>query len=183
MIHKTDWIQTFTGRKIYPLEPHGDDIDIDDIAQALSMKCRFTGHVNRFLSIAQHSVLVSRECPPHLALTGLLHDAGEAYLPDVSRPVKPFLYVATNGDNIQTFKMIEDQLLEIIMLKYGGCFPLPGVVHEVDDRMNFTEGTQLMPDHTCWKLQRTPFDIKIQSWDPWYARKVFMDEFKTLTGR
>ena len=80
------WIQTYTGKKFFPMNPKTEDLDIIDIAHALSMKCRFVGHTKQFYSVAQHSVIVSWNCSnPHL---GLLHDAAEAYLPDVPAPIK-----------------------------------------------------------------------------------------------
>ena len=62
------WIETYTGRKFWPLAPSPDDIDIFDIAQALSMTCRYKGHTNEFYSVAEHSVLLAEKLPPHLRL-------------------------------------------------------------------------------------------------------------------
>ena len=93
---KGDWIQTFTGKRIYPFDPDPDLICIDDIAHALSNICRFTGHVKHFYSVAQHSVIVANAIPdslgvPHtneLYLQALLHDAQEYLFSDLSRPLK-----------------------------------------------------------------------------------------------
>jgi hypothetical protein len=52
-----DWIQTFSGRRFYPADPRPDDMDIGDVAHALSMVCRFNGHVRFHYSVAQHAVL------------------------------------------------------------------------------------------------------------------------------
>jgi hypothetical protein len=81
-------IQTYTGRLFNPFKPHLDDIDIRDIARALSFTCRFGGHVKWFYSVADHSILVTELLPLKLKLWGLLHDASEAYLSDMVRPLK-----------------------------------------------------------------------------------------------
>ena len=83
----SDWIHTFTGRHFYPLNPNADDVDIEDIAHALANTCRFNGHVSTFYSVAQHCVLASQYCESD-PLWALMHDAAEAYLPDVAAPVK-----------------------------------------------------------------------------------------------
>src|SRR4051812_30250690 len=81
-----NWMQTFTGRQFWPVDPRADEIAIEDIARALAMTCRFGGHVRFHYSVAQHSFLVSLVCSPEHALWGLLHDASEAYLGDVVWP-------------------------------------------------------------------------------------------------
>jgi hypothetical protein len=83
-----DWMQTYTGRAFWPLAPQADDIDPADIAHALSMLCRYGGHVERFYSVAEHCVLMSYAVPPGYALWALLHDATEAYMGDMVRPLK-----------------------------------------------------------------------------------------------
>src|ERR1039457_118422 len=82
------FIGTFSGLRFWPLDPNPEKILIDDIAHALAHQCRFGGHASRFYSVAEHSVHVSRLCPPEDALWGLLHDASEAYLVDLPRPLK-----------------------------------------------------------------------------------------------
>lgn len=81
-------MQTRWGRAFYPLDPRPEDIDIADIASALSKLCRYTGHTKTFYSVAQHCVLVSTLVPEEHARWGLLHDASEAYTGDMSRPMK-----------------------------------------------------------------------------------------------
>lgn len=81
-------IRTFTGKFIDPFELEKDDLDINDIAHALSHIPRFGGHAQGFISVAQHSVMVSGLLPNELKLAGLLHDASEAYLLDIPSPLK-----------------------------------------------------------------------------------------------
>ncbi len=85
------WIETRGGRKVDLLHPKPEMIDIDDIAHALSHICRFNGHTRRPYSVAEHSIFVAMQCPRELTLAGLLHDAAEAYIGDVTRPLKQLL--------------------------------------------------------------------------------------------
>ena len=85
-----DWIQTYTGKQFWPIDPRACEITIEDIAHALSLQCRFSGHCREFYSVAQHSCLVSSYCIDEDAGWGLLHDAAEAYLVDLPRPIKRF---------------------------------------------------------------------------------------------
>lgn len=88
---KGDWMQTYTGRKFWPLNPRAEEVYIEDIAHSLALSCRFNGHCKVFYSIAQHSVLVSQIVKPTQQLIALLHDSAEAYLGDIIRPIKRFL--------------------------------------------------------------------------------------------
>ena len=81
-------IRTFTGKTVNLEKPTVESIDIRDIAHALSQINRFTGHTRRPYSVAEHSVIGSYFVRPELALEFLLHDATEAYLGDVSAPLK-----------------------------------------------------------------------------------------------
>lgn len=86
-------VWTISGREFHPLAPRAEDVDIDDIAHALSHLCRYGGHVPQFYSVAQHSVLVAARCrevtqSDDVGLAGLLHDAAEAYIGDVVWPLK-----------------------------------------------------------------------------------------------
>lgn len=113
------FIETVSGRKFHFLAPHPNEIDITDIAHALSNICRFTGHTKRYYSVAQHSVHVASLLPPDLRLAGLLHDASEAYIADVASPVKPYL------DSYQEFE-------RCIMEAIADKFNLPNGFHRLD---------------------------------------------------
>ena len=88
MIKPKPFIETYTGKKFYFTDPEPDMIDIRDIAHSLSLQCRFMGHAETFYSVAEHSVAVSCIVDKENALVALLHDAAEAYLSDIPRPIK-----------------------------------------------------------------------------------------------
>lgn len=102
---------TLTGRTIELLNPKQSDIQIEDIANGLSLECRFGKQISRFYSVAQHSLLVAALCPLDLKREALLHDASEAYLGDVSSPLKALLAL--------TYKPIEYNFELVIFEKYG----------------------------------------------------------------
>ncbi|WP_407605347.1 NAD(P)-binding domain-containing protein, partial [Pseudomonas aeruginosa] len=87
----TDYVSTFSGNRFYPLRPHIDKVAIEDIAHGLAYQCRFNGQTQVFYSIAQHSLIVASLVPPPLRLAALLHDAAEAYLGDMVKPLKVLL--------------------------------------------------------------------------------------------
>jgi uncharacterized protein len=82
------WIQTVTGKQFWPMDAQPEEVDIEDIAHALSLPCRFNGHCKQFYSVAEHSIHVSRVVSNENAARGLLHDAAEAYLSYIPQPVK-----------------------------------------------------------------------------------------------
>lgn len=82
------WMQTLSGKRFEAYNPHEDQICIEDIAHALSMLCRFNGHIEKFYSVADHSVRCSHIVAPGFELEALLHDAVEAYIGDMPSPVK-----------------------------------------------------------------------------------------------
>jgi uncharacterized protein len=103
---KGDWITTQSGLTFWPIDPRPSEVTREDIAHALSLKCRWTGHCDRFYSVAEHSVRVAKavrylaawtnpelsaEGLDQVELIGLLHDGHEAYMADLARPLKPFV--------------------------------------------------------------------------------------------
>src|SRR5438093_1391342 len=88
MTDRGDWMQTYSGAKFYPMHPRAEDVDPIDIAHSLSLLCRYNGHLDRFYSVGEHCVLMSQAVGPENALWALLHDATEAYVGDMVRPLK-----------------------------------------------------------------------------------------------
>lgn len=175
-----DWIQTFTGRAVYPMDLRPEDIDIHDIAHALSMQCRYAGHCLWFYSVAEHSVLVARAImaegyAPIVAMAGLLHDATEAYLTDVPRPVKPFLV---------GYKEAEDRAWRAIAERYGlSPEGLPIAVKEADNRILFDEKAQNMGPGPEWSFSLDPLGVELKFWTPGQAESEFLAEFDHLIYR
>ncbi len=136
-------ILTYSGEEFDPMRPDPRKIHIRDIAHALSMTCRANGHVLRFYSVAQHSVNCYRESAArghsiHVSLACLLHDASEAFISDITRPVKPHL---------SNYAEIELRLQNTIYNKYLRRLPTPGelaLVTEVDNDMLALEFSTLM---------------------------------------
>ena len=170
------WIQTVSGKRVDLPIPKPEQIDIYDISWSLSMKCRFNGQCQSFYSVAEHSVRVSELCRPDLELAGLLHDANEAYLPDIPRPVKEL---------IPEYKEIENLMEEAINKKYGITLtPEDKVaVKKADNIILATEGRDLMGNTEGWGLTETPSIYKVMCWTPEYARARFLERFGQLNRR
>lgn len=176
-LEPTGWIQTYSGKKFFPLNPKLEDINIEDIAHALSMMCRFTGHCKSFYSVAQHCVLVSMNCSDQNKLYGLLHDASEAYITDVARPIK-------RTKEMEGYRVIEYRLQSAICEKFGLPKEEPEEVKIADTRMLVTEARDLMsPLHPEWKNYAEPYDFKIDALLPHMAKKLFLDRFNELTRK
>jgi hypothetical protein len=185
---KGDWQQTFTGRQFWPLDPRIEDIDIEDIAHALSLQCRFAGHCRTFYSVAEHSVRVSllieawnvREGYSGAwrytsCLAALLHDASEAYCIDVPRPLKPYL---------TGYKAIEADVMSAVErwagLNPGAC-SVPAIKH-ADEVLLATEARDLMKITHPWHLKAEPLPDVILPWWSHTAESRFIARFNELKG-
>ena len=171
------WVQTYTGKQFWPLEPRIQDVDILDIAHGLSMNCRFNGQCDKLMSVAQHSVIVSERVPEYLALRGLLHDASEAYIPDISRPIK---------SAFGHIEEIEGRLLSIIGRAFGihGLEAKNPIIKEADDRTCMTECRDNMKYPPApWSLGQDvePYeDMRIIPLPAHEAEAEFLDRFHAL---
>lgn len=174
--HDDNWAQTYTARAIWPAHPRKDEVNIHDIAHALALSCRWTGHVRRHYSVAQHSVLVSHLVPLRHALAALLHDASEAYVSDIARPVKP---------EIKGYDDVEERLLRTILRRYGLGGQLPKSVKYADNIMLFTEHRDLLraaPRPWKYKPLGPLLTRRIRPWPIWWAEFRFLWRFGKLTG-
>jgi 5'-deoxynucleotidase YfbR-like HD superfamily hydrolase len=169
------WIATYTGRKITPLDPNPDDIDIEDIAHALANQCRFTGHVRKFYSVAQHSVMASYLVPEGHELDALLHDASEAYLSDIARPIKNMPGFG------QVYHAAEDLLEQAVAERFGTTYPMSDEVKRADNLMLWAEMRDLMPNEPPDDVEM--YDKEVIPWDPEEAEAKFLDRFSALNRR
>lgn len=133
-----DYITTYSKVHFTPLEPRKEDILAEDIAHSLSMMTRANGHFPEFYSVGQHSLQCAKEAaargwPDRLVLACLLHDGSEAYLSDITRPVKK---------NMPAYREIEKVLQDAIYEKFLGSVPTPEEekkISDVDDACLYDE--------------------------------------------
>lgn len=177
------WIQTYSGLRFYPTRPDWQQVNIEDIARALSRECRFGGHCIQFLSVAEHCVHAARAVPERMGLYALMHDAAEAYLKDIPRPLK-----SEFGD----YRTFENNLMIAIAYQFSFIWPFPpdiaAEVWRVDNALLSTEREQNMvvrpegPEE--WGNIEPALDIKLEYWDHERAFHEFMGEFhKIVRGR
>lgn len=168
-------IELGNGVRFDLFNPDPQLIDIEVVAHSLANLCRFTGHVRRFYSVAQHCVIVSENVDPifdrRLAAQGLLHDAAEAFIGDFSRPLKVALNEAT-GNLISN---IEDRILEAIGVRFGVPLPADASVKIADNIALATEKRDFMPIGEPWAGLPEPLGDKIIAWDPSYAEARYLD--------
>lgn len=169
------WVQTYTGKKFFPLQPNVEAIDLEDIAHALSMSCRFTGHTKFHYSIAQHSVLVSYLAGAEHAFAGLLHDASEAYLSDISSPIK-------RSSVFVEYKEIEKVLQSAIYTKFGLPVDEHPSVKKADVTALCIEANSLFNQkHKDWVMPTSFPSVTIQKLTPEEAKEQFLKRFNELT--
>lgn len=171
------WMQTVSGKAFYPLNPRLDDIDIEDIAHALGLICRYGGHTRWFYSVAEHCVLMSYAVSLENRLWALLHDATEAYMSDLIRPLKRVM---------PTYVEHERNLMLAICAKYGLPFDEPAEVKEADTRILRDERTILMskpPQPWVIDEQDIPsLGVNPQGWTPHEAKMEYLSRFRELTA-
>lgn len=185
--HRGDWMQTFTGRQFFPLSPRAEDVDPQDIAHALSLLCRYGGHVDRFYSVAEHCVLMSRAVPAEFALEALLHDATEAYVVDVPRPLKL---------GLPDYRAAEARVAVAIALRFGNQRISHGIgpddpesyviespiVKEADSRILLDERAELMrATRFPWAVEDLqPLGVKVNGWAPDIAEGLYLARLEEL---
>ena len=155
------------------LSPETSEYSIETIASALSMICRYTGHVDKFYSVAEHCVHVSYAITEKYALEGLLHDASEAFVGDVSSPLKKLL---------PNYKKIEENIQKDICSRFGLIYPLPEDVHKADKQLYWSERKMIAPaKDTLWHGEfRSSRKVEPEGWSPSKAKRKFLNRYNEL---
>lgn len=174
-VREGDWMQTYGGRAFYPIDPRPEEIFIEDIAGALSKTCRFGGHCLKFYSVAEHCVHVAAHVPRYMSLTALLHDASEAYIADIIRPLKPYLH---------NYYALEETVMEAVVNRYGLLWPMPAEVKRVDNALLAAERDQIMAHPPRdWGLTEPALGVEIKCWSPNDAFSEFVAAFHLYGGK
>lgn len=170
------FLNTYTGRRFDPLNPDPDQVEIMDIAHALSNTCRYSGHCREFYSVAQHCVLMANYSPEWLRPACLLHDAAEAYLTDLPRPLK---HLEGFGE---FYVQAEMDLLDVILPVFGID---PAVMDEIEPHDQFMlawEQRDLMGhtyDEPWYPRIKIPSMI-LKPWPPNVAKNTFLTIYEML---
>jgi hypothetical protein len=174
-------IQTVSGRRFNPLDPDPSEIEIGDIARALSNQCRFGGHARSYYSVAQHSCLVAdlvaqRGADAAAILWALLHDASEAYLVDLPHPLK---HRSALG---RLYAAAEDRVQAAVCERFELPPDPPPLVKQVDRALLATERRDLASIAWHWpELDGfEPLDLEIEPWPPERARQEFLARYERL---
>lgn len=166
----------YSGQIFFPLDPKPEDMNLLDIAHALSNMCRFNGHTIRFYSVAQHSVIVSQNVERKYALQALMHDAAEAYCGDIISPLKV---------ELSEYRIILKRIEKVVGERFGFDHMLHQSVKEADCRAALTEKRDLlMPSVADWSGfgDLKPFDEKIEPLLPKEAEQLFLDRFAQVNN-
>lgn len=155
------------------LDPENSEFTIADVARGLSNTCRFAGQSAGFYSVAEHAVHVSRIVPPEDAYAGLMHDAAEAFIGDVSKPLK---------DLLPEYRAIERRIEAAVFARFGVPTPMPASVKGADVRMLAAEQHQVMRNRDGWGYTRgyEPAAVEVLGLMPDAAMALFLDRYAEL---
>jgi len=188
------WMETDSGRKFDFADMDQEAIDIGDIATSLSTMCRYNGHVTNFYSVAKHSMLVAillvngdpaatmSAVGRRFVRTALLHDAAEAYVGDMIRPLEQVL---------PAYTLIKKQVELLVAQRFDTIYPLPPAIKEIDTRLVANEREfYLATDHNVWpgigdRLDavdkiKAPYAFQRDEVPGGYSRQLFLEMFFDL---
>lgn len=168
----SNWIMLGSGRPFRPFAPDPADIDIADIARALSRICRYGAQTSRFYSVAEHSCLVADFVPAGLRLAALLHDAAEAYLGDIPRPIK-------KHSDMAGWRIAEERVEAAIAQRFGLPATMDPVIKDIDDRIILDEWNALMPATDLdIGVSGARLEVQFFGWDPATAEAEFLHKYE-----
>lgn len=165
-------IKTFTGKRFDVTNPDPDQIDIKDIAHALSNQCRYGGHSRKFYSVAEHSIYVAMMCSWNTKLCGLLHDASEAYLVDIPRPIKHSLFLTG-------YRELETQVQNVINRRFNVIDNIH--IKHFDNEVLRYEIYQLMNNPEDYGFEKPNTKIIFPCWSPDEAEEKFLECFNRFS--
>ncbi len=174
------WIETCTGIPFYPLDPRPEEISINDIAHALSLICRYNGHARYHYSVAQHSIYCSylamlRGHGPLVAMYALLHDAAEAYICDIPRPIKGELTGYAQIEHDLQWKIFE--AFGLTPLASSERKDIAHLVKTIDDDILNIEAVTLLSKASWARPVDNAIRIEVTLW-PWqWAEIKFKEEY------
>lgn len=166
MLHSGGWFDF--------LDPQNSPFSIEDVAHGLAHVCRYAGQCSEFYSVAEHSMLVADVVGDH-RLEALLHDAAEAFMGDITRPLKQLL---------PEYKRIEAEVERAILARLGLTAPIPKAVKDADLRVLAAEQLQIMPKGTAdWAREQgvDPAPVVVRFLPPEIAYREFMERYRVLS--
>lgn len=189
VVFSAAWIQTYLGLALDLDAPRVEQIEIEDVAHALSLQCRFTGHCAWHYSVAQHCVHVAelvRATDETQALAALLHEVGEAYVGDWSSPLKWLLRTLAPAA-LGVDALITARAEERFGLAPGAT--KTRLIKHADLIMLATEKRDLFGPvpRQGWGASTgfvlpAPLDTHVQEWTPREAKARFLDAFERYGG-
>lgn len=171
------WIGLLSGAKMNYLKPEESDVTLDDLASALSNICRFSGHLPKFYSVAQHLVNTSRIVDPRYAFDALMHDTAEAFTNDLPTPLKWAFPV---------FKELETKIEQAMAARFDFNYPYPDEVKLADTQMLLLEKVYVKEDDREWinykdvEFQHLKDLVDLKPWQPCRAKREFLQRFEEL---
>ena len=168
------WVPMGSGRVFFPFAPQADDIHLPDIARGLARQCRYGGQTERYYSVAEHSLILARYfhhkgCPVNVCLAALLHDAAEAYVGDIRRPIKAL------APELEQYEMV---ILDMIMQHCGVEVTREEwqMIMRADTDIIYNEYISLFPEIGRWRFDSIGLVLAmpIKGMDPYWAEREWL---------